>query len=131
MSSSDYQDIIDEYKEQIPDELYRQICLLNMDKYKKENEEVERIYKIRYVTPHMFYCTANDETYIQNKFRTKLVKLKRKFFTKISENINKDGYCGSYLAGKIVIERKTKNVTLEEYSLNCELERDIISIELA
>ena len=38
MSSSDYQDIIDEYKEQIPDELYRQICLLNMAKYKEENK---------------------------------------------------------------------------------------------
>lgn len=133
MTSVEIQEVIDEYKQTIPDELYRQLCVLTMKKNKDENEDEEKVYKIRYIIPDIYYCRNNERIVNDISFKTKLVKLKRKYYNEIIQNINKDGKSSTYFYQEIVIERKIKEVYDAQTGEYFDVHREpyITSIELA
>ena len=133
MTSVQIQEVIDEYKQTIPDELYRQLCDLTMKKNKEENEDEEKVYKIGYIIPDIYYCTNNEHMINDISFKTKLVKLKRKYYNEIIQNINKDGKSSTYFRGEAVIERKIKDVYSVQTGEYLDVHRTpyITSIELA
>lgn len=91
MSSFRYQELIDEYKDQLPDILYKKLCDLNQEENKKE-ENTEDFYEIKYVEPNHFY---NDdmENNIQTVVKTKIMKLEQRWYNAIVKHINADGWC--------------------------------------
>lgn len=91
MSAVAIQEVIDEYKQQLPDELYRQLCSLTMIQNKNE-ENQEQIYKITYVKPIHYYDDDCKNNNIYVKIKTQLIQLEKKIYDKIVENIND---CGS------------------------------------
>jgi hypothetical protein len=94
MSSASIQEKIDEYKEQLPDELYRQLCALTMIENRKEKEQEQKeqdFYEVKYAYPSHFY--DDDNSNIEVKFKTKIVKLEKKYFDEAIERIGSRGYC--------------------------------------
>ena len=96
MSSASIQEKIDEYKEQLPDQLYRELCALTMIENRKEKEQEQKeqdFYEVKYVYPSHFYDCDSDNN-IEVKFKTKIVKLEKKYFDEVIEGINSTrGYC--------------------------------------
>lgn len=90
MSSVKYQEIIDEYKEELPDGLYKKLCDLNMLENKKE-EQNEDFYKIKYVIPDHYYDDDGDNN-IMIKFKTKIIKLEKKIYDEVVKKIDNDGW---------------------------------------
>ena len=91
MSSAKYQELIDEYKEHLPDILYKKLCDLNQEENKKE-ENTEDFYEIQYAETSHFH---NDdlENNIQIIVKTKILKLEQRWYNVIVKHINADGYC--------------------------------------
>lgn len=119
MTSRAIQEKIDEYKEQIPDELYRQLCALTM----KQHEDEQNFYEIQYAVPFHYHDDDNDNN-IKVIIEKKLVKLEKKVYNRIVNNINQDGGCPAELTiqgndnqyeTKVIIERTYPTV----YNNNC------------
>jgi hypothetical protein len=108
MSSVKYQEIIDEYKEELPDGLYKKLCDLNMLENKKE-EQNEDFYKIKYVIPDHYYDDDGDNN-IMIKFKTKIIKLEKKIYDEVVKKIDNDGWHPSLGGGggKDILKYKHK-----------------------
>ena len=91
MSSQEYQQIIDEYKENIPDGLYKKLCDLNMKKNKDEVED-EAFYTIYYFIPQHHY-TDDDDNVITIDNKTVIKKLTNNQYNLIKTKIEKNNYC--------------------------------------
>jgi len=91
MSSIALQEKIDEYKEQLPDQLYRELCDLAMKENKQEQKEQD-FYEIKYIIPVHFHDDDGDNT-IEVAFQTQIVKFEKKVYNRVFEDINSDGYC--------------------------------------
>ena len=93
MSSLKYQELIDEYKQQIPDELYRQLCNLNMEKNKEEEEE-ENIYEVTVAYPSFHLdddCDYFSSTTIK-KILLKLTNVEYEFYRSNLDTNDDSGY---------------------------------------
>ena len=89
------QEKIDEYKQQLPDQLYRELCALTMKENRKEKEQEQKeqdFYEVKYAEPSHFYDDDGDSN-IEVKFKTKIVKLEKKYFDEAIERIGSRGYC--------------------------------------
>ena len=91
MSSQEYQQLVDEYKESIPDGLYKKLCDLNMKKNKDEAED-EAFYTIYYFIPQHHY-TDDDDNVITIDNKTVIKKLTNEQYKIIKTKIEKDNYC--------------------------------------
>ena len=89
---------IDEFKEQMPDELYRQLCNLTMEEFKKEESE-EKFYELTIVSPH-HYLDDDGMNNFAIKCKKVYKKLTSKEYKRILESMrNNEGICD----GDIVI----------------------------
>ncbi len=103
MSSITIQEKIDEYKEQLPDQLYRELCDLTMKENKKEEEKKLKeydFYEVKYAYPKHYYDDENISN-IDIRFKTKIVKLEQVYYERIVNNILEDGYSPSCVCVKI------------------------------
>ena len=88
------QDKIDEYKEQLPDQLYIELCALTMKENKKEEENKLKeydFYEIKYAYPSHFYDDDGDNNF-KLSIKTTIVKLKLWIADRIADRIRDDGY---------------------------------------
>lgn len=90
MSSQEYQQLADEYKECIPDGLYKKLCDLNMKKNKDEVED-EAFYTIYYFIPQHHYIYDDNVITINNK--TVIKKLTKTQYNIIKTKIETNNYC--------------------------------------
>tara|TARA_R110001606_G_scaffold396765_2_gene571534 strand:+ start:94 stop:531 length:438 start_codon:yes stop_codon:yes gene_type:complete len=92
MSSQEYQQIVDEYKECIPDGLYKKLCDLNMKKNKDEVED-EAFYTIYYFIPKHHYRDDDDDNVITIDNKTVIKKLTNDQYNLIKTEIETNNYC--------------------------------------
>ena len=92
MSSQEYQQLIDEYKENIPDGLYKMLCDLNMKKNKDEVED-EAFYTIYYFIPKHHYRDDDDDNVITIDNKTVIKKLTNDQYNLIKTEIETKNYC--------------------------------------
>jgi hypothetical protein len=81
---------IDEYKEQMPDELYRQLCNLTMEEFKKEERKSD-FYKVYFLIPRHNYddCDGNE---IRIRKDSRIVKLNIDDYNRIQSDITEEGF---------------------------------------
>ena len=91
MASITIQEKIDEYKEQLPDQLYIELCDLTMKENKQEQKEQD-FYEVKYVIPCHFHDDDGDNN-ISVEFKKEIVKLEKKIYNKVIEEINSRGVC--------------------------------------
>jgi len=81
---------IDEYKEQMPDELYRQLCNLTMEEFKKEEKKIA-FYKVYFIIPkHNYDDYGGNE--IRIKKDSRIVKLTITDYNRIQSDITEEGF---------------------------------------
>lgn len=133
------QEKIDEYKQQIPDEVYRQLCSITLEEYSEE----EHFYKIKYVQPTHWY--EYDERFESNSnqicvgFFDNIIKVKNKDYEKIKKDIDNNGYCINYYIDnkRIISENNIRQFNTDSRCdcceevryFNLETESKIYSIE--
>jgi len=103
-----YQDILDEYKEQIPEGLYLKMSNLNMEEARAEKKE--HFYEIRYAIAYHRGDSVGNHS-IDIKIKTIIKKTESRVFKKIVNKIKKDGYSDH---GILVYDPCTKIELLED-----------------
>ena len=81
---------IDEFKEQMPDELYRQLCNLTMEEFKKEERKSD-FYKVYFLIPRHNYNDDGDNE-IRIKKDSRIVKLNIADYNRIKSDIIEEGF---------------------------------------
>ena len=119
MSSVKFQEVIDEYKQQLPDQLYKKLCDLNMMENKREEQDVH-FYKIKYVRPDHHY-DDDDDNNITVSIKTKIVQLEKKWYNRVSSDINEKGWCLHNIAienenGELEYKDIVKNKQVQVYN---------------
>ena len=88
---------IDEYKEQMPDELYRQLCNLTMEEFKKEEKKSD-FYKVYFIIPK-----HNYDNYGGNEIRivkdSRIVKMNFDDYLRISSVLISNGFYTHHCLG--------------------------------
>jgi len=112
MSAEQYQNILDEYKENIPDGLYKKLCDLNMIKH-KEDEQVWDFYDIHYFIPKHRYninCYPEKNT-ISIEKRIIIKKLTKKQYNSIKTKIDENDFSNRFFDHNIDNENiEIKNI---------------------
>ena len=94
MLSASIQEKIDDYKEQLPDQLYRELCALTMNENRKEKEQEQKeqdFYEVKYVIAS--HTIGNRGGIVcRVDVKTKIVKLEKKYFVEVCRQINSFGY---------------------------------------
>lgn len=108
MSSVKFQEVIDEYKQELPDQLYKKLCDLNMMENKKEEQD-KHFYKIKYIIPNHYYDDCGDNN-IMIEFKTKIIKLEKKIYDEVVKKIDNDGWHPSLGGGEDILKDKQVQV---------------------
>jgi len=116
------QELLDEYKQQIPDELYRKLCELNLSSYQEEKKQ-KNLYRVRYVMPTHHYDDCMNHI-IDPKISTRIVEIPAIFIEKIKRNITDDGFCYSKFCQRIDGDYKSCTIIPKNHSNIVEVERE-------
>jgi hypothetical protein len=87
------QSILDEHKQEIPDQLYLQMSNICMEGHNEENE-TEGFYKVTYVY-NKTTQDAQDSTLFRTHYipTTQIVKIQHNLYTEIDHVLKNEGYC--------------------------------------
>ena len=69
------QNTLDEHKQSIPDEVYKQLCNLTMKAFNKKSRNNKKYYKVKYIYTHTQFATkviTNDTNEAQYELDTKI-----------------------------------------------------------
>lgn len=144
MSSQDeiknIQNILDDHKQSMPDEVYKQICSITMKAFNKKSRNNKKYYKVKYIYTHTQFATkviTNDTNEAQYELDTKIHS--GELIIKIDNNsVDSDSDSDSYrlrnlrdeeLRKKFVEMIKKNNIIFtSEYSLQHSEEVSDISL---
>jgi len=144
MSSQDeiknIQNILDDHKQSMPDEVYKQICSVTMKAFNKKSRNNKKYYKVKYIYTHTQFATkviTNDTNEAQYELDTKIHS--GELIIKIDNNsVDSDSDSDSYrlrnlrdeeLRKKFVEMIKKNNIIFtSEYSLQHSEEVSDISL---